>query len=210
MTEITQRSDSALQAQREQERRWHKMTTHHVALLQELVDDLRRRRTRPNPPTHYGSYEDDLVGTVKEYFHHLRKLVPPNAYRQLVDRFEQANLEYLKLPAVQRQSFPLTPPMKSTDLQSLLCIKDMPVLSETTPHTGGRRLTPSVQRRDARIRELWKNAPAENRANRALYVCQQLDIEKWPTPWKEFRSWEKALTDPLFKNRASVLISKAL
>lgn len=165
------------------------MTARHTALLKKIIDDLRRRRTKPQPVTHSDSWEDDRVGQVMEYFDGVKNRVSPHEFQRLIIQFEQANREYLKRPPVQRQSFPLVPPLKPEDLQNPLCIKEMPVLSQFTPRTGGPRSSPEIAKRRALIQE------CKNKGFSDLSICKALDTEKIPVPkhWSRghpgARSW---------------------
>lgn len=185
-------------------------TAHHPALLRKLIEDIHRgkARTIPKPFTHDTTAEESRVEAIKEYFHQIERRVSPVEYRKLVDQFEQVNRAYLQLPASQRLSFPKYPPIDRTDFQDRLCIRDMPILEEFTPRTGGRRATLAVQERNTLIRKFRAEA---SKGEILRYVSEKLDGAEIATPWPdEFKSWTKALeSDKQYKARIASIISKS-
>ncbi len=165
------------------------MTAQHVKLLNKLTEDLRHGKTQPPLVRHGQSYREARAGMVKEWFHLARRRRPKH-YPRYVRRFEQANLEYLRLPPVQRQSFPLCPPIQPEDRNHHLYINDLPVLSEMKPAAGGRRPLEDIQERNDIIRD------CKGRGLSHYEACKELDQAKV----RPLAAWEGTTWRFLYKH----------
>lgn len=187
-------------------------TAHHPALLRKLVEEFKAGKTKPRViPLHLAYADECGIEEIKEYFHGAKRRfgsAKHPIYRQLVAQWEKANGEYLKQPPKKRLSFPLIPPLKPEDRQTLLCVKEMPALSEIVPHTGGRPRSPSVSKRDELIRECKAKGMSDEE------ICQVLDNEgivppqHWEAP-KGKRPWSfLRRNDPRVRGLIHRLFSK--
>lgn len=177
-------------------------TAHYPALLQKLVEELRRGRMRPIYPTHSLSAQEENVRDIKEYFRRIKRLVSSSKYQQLVDRFEQVNRECLTLPASQRGTFPKYPPLDSADALSPNSIKDMPILSDILRGTGGPNASPSIQERNELIATLKGHRASHRRIYQTLDRHGYLPPRQWGV-----KTWREAYQDAYLRSLMHKLFS---
>lgn len=200
-------TDPVLQAEMEEcKRRFSEMTARHKRRLAQLAEDLRRKKTEPRPFDPDGTFEDLWFESARKYFHSLKSKVSPYQYLRWVKHWHQKNLEFLKLPAIQRQSFPLLPPMAPADLKDSMHIKEMPVISEFFHSKGGNKPSPGLRR--AERNQIIRDGKAQGLSD--LEICEELDLNKIPLPQEwDGKSWAFLHENDLaFKERIHRLFSK--
>ena len=207
MTDEAPVTDPVLQAElKERQRRFSEMTARHKKRLAQLAEDLRRKKTEPRPFDLDGTFEDLWFESARKYFHRLKSKASPYQYLRWVKHWHQKNLAFLKLPAIQRQSFPLLPPIDPEDLKDPMHIKEMPVVSEFFHSKGGNKPSPELKR--AERNRIIREGKAQGFSD--LEICQELDRNKIPLPrgW-DGKSWAFLYeNDPVFKERIHRLLSK--
>ena len=192
-------SHSAVEEKRWASPKFQEETQRQAALSTKLVNELKKKgRVNPGqfPPFPY-TYENLRIYEVKQHFSFLKKRLQRQDYLKQVEIYEKAWSDYLLRPPCRRLSdLPLIP----SQVPHLT-----PVGGLTTPRTGGRHVSRTVQDRNFRIAELVKVN------NTHLNICLTLDKEKWAVPlnWRKnsAQTWRKAYKD--MSGSVHSLISKA-
>jgi len=170
--------------------------------LTQLITAIRGKRALS--PGRYPPFprtsENEREHEVRQYFRTLKRQLGPrlrSEYLAYVDRFEAANHYFLGLRPCRREGKIM--PLHPSEIDGLLRPEEL-----TTPRTGGRRPSSTVQERNALIRELRPT-------NKDREVCRILDDRKVPIDNKSWRrqditTWRQAFASK--KNAVQVLFSR--
>lgn len=202
---------------REESEKRKKLAQEYKPLLDTLVNDLKRLRQQRKGQTPGPTFSDlrDPIriwrGRVMEWFLRYARKSSSQQYLTEVEHFRAAHFRrFVESLESLSNSEPalLFPPIKTEDLQSQLCIKDMPVISTFFHSKGGNKPSPALRRRDRNeiIRE------GKNQGLSDLEICIALDHEKLSLPsgsnW-DGTSWIFLYNnDPEVKKRIHRLFSK--